>query len=61
MLTDDQLRKWHENCIITIRALSNSVDRDTEATKQFIAEETFKRDIIEDVCLCRRITLAYVK
>ena len=61
MLTDDQLRKWHDNCITTIRALSNSVDRDTEQTQQFIAEETLKRDIIEDVCLCRGITIAYVR
>jgi hypothetical protein len=61
MLTDDQLRKWHDNCITTIRALSNSVDRDTEQTQQFIQEETLKRDIIEDVCLCRGITIAYVR
>jgi len=61
MLTDDQLRKWHENCLITIRALSNSVDRDTEQTQQFITEETLKRDIIEDVCLHRGITIAYAR
>jgi hypothetical protein len=61
MLTDEQLKKWHDNCLTTIRALSNSVDKDTEQTQQFIKEETLKRDIIEDVCLRRRITIAYVR
>lgn len=58
MLTDEQLQKWWANSVVTIRALSNSVDKDTEQTKQFIREEQLKKDIIETVCLTRRVKLA---
>jgi hypothetical protein len=57
MLTDEQLQKWWANCVVTIRALSNSVDKDTEQTQQFIREEQLKKDIISDVCLRRRVAL----
>jgi hypothetical protein len=58
MLTDEQLQRWWANSVVTIRALSNSVDKDTEQTQQFIREEQLKRDIIEGVCLSRRVALA---
>lgn len=58
MLTDEQLQKWWANSVVTIRALNNSVDKDTEQTKQFIREEQLKKDIIETVCLLRRVKLA---
>jgi len=58
MLTDEQLTRWWENSVVTIRALSNSVDKDTDATKQFIREEQLKKEIIEDVCLRRQVKLA---
>jgi len=58
MLTDEQLVKWWENSVVTIRALSNSVDKDTDETKQFILEEELKKAIIEDVCLRRQVKLA---
>ncbi len=58
MLTDEQLQRWWANSVVTLRALSNSVDKDTEQTQQFIREEQLKRDIIEGVCLSRRVALA---
>jgi len=58
MLTDEQLTRWWENSVVTIRALSNSVDKDTDETKQFIREEELKKAIIEDVCLRRQVKLA---
>lgn len=59
MLTDEQLIRWHESCLVTIKALREIEPTDVEQVEQFIREEVFKRDIIEDVCLKRRITLAY--
>lgn len=59
MLTDEQLTKWHQNCVTTIRALNNSVDRDTEQTQQFIREEQLKKDIIESICDTRNLKLAH--
>lgn len=58
MLTDEQLQRWWANSVVTIRALSNSVDKDTEQTQQFIREEQLKKEIIEDVCLRRQVKLA---
>ena len=57
MLTDEQLQKWHDNSVVTIRALSASVDVVTEQVQQFIREETLKRDLIEDVCIRRSVQL----
>lgn len=57
MLTDEQLQKWHDNSVVTIRALSASVDVETEQVQQFIAEETLKRDLIEDVSIRRNLKL----
>jgi hypothetical protein len=56
-LTDEQLQKWHDNSVVTIRALSASVDVETEQVQQFIREETLKRDLIEDVSIRRNIKL----
>lgn len=58
LLTDDQLQKWYRTTVDTIRALSNSVDKDTPATKQFLQEEQLKKDIIESVCRLRQIPLS---
>lgn len=58
LLTDEQLQRWYRTAVDTIRALSNSVDKDTPATKQFIQEEQLKKDIIETVCLTRRIPVS---
>jgi hypothetical protein len=57
MLTDEQLQKWHDNSVVTIRALNTSVDVETEQVQQFIREETLKRDLIEDVSIRRSIKL----
>lgn len=57
MLTDEQLQKWHDNSVVTIRALNTSVDVVTEQVQQFIREETLKRDLIEDVSVRRSIKL----
>ena len=57
MLTDEQLQKWHDNSVVTIRALNTSVDVVTEQVQQFIREETLKRDLIEDVCIRRSVQL----
>jgi hypothetical protein len=55
MLTDEQLQKWHDNSVVTIRALNTSVDVVTEQVQQFIREETLKRDLIEDVSIRRSV------
>jgi len=58
LLTNDQLQKWYRTTVDTIRALSDSVDKDTSATKQFLQEEQLKKDIIESVCRLRQIPLS---
>ena len=45
-LTDEQVKKWLNNAILTIRALSESVDKDTPEVQKFISEERLKRDLL---------------